>query len=70
MMFRIILGIAAILIAVYNFDIYNFNRTLVAVLLFMTGVLTLSQNKKFNKIVRNITVALAIFLIMKLLITG
>lgn len=66
----IILGVIAILVAIYNFDIYNFNRMIVSILLFMSGVMTLSRNEKLNKKIRNIAVALAIFLIMKLLITG
>lgn len=65
-----ILGIITILIAIYNFDVYNFNRSIVAILLFLSGVLSLSLNEKLNRIVRNTAVVLAVFLIMKILIVG
>ena len=65
-----ILAVICIFIAIYNFDFYNFNRSIVSILLFMSSILVLSRNKKLNKIIRNVTGALAIFLIMKILITG
>ena len=69
-LFETILAVIAIFIAIYNFDLDSFNRCIVSILLFMSAILTLSRNKKLNKIIRNATVALAIFLIMKILITG
>ncbi len=69
-LFEMILAVICIFIAIYNFDLYNFNRSVVSILLLMTAVLTLSRNEKLNKILRNATVFLAIFLIMKILITG
>jgi hypothetical protein len=69
-LFETILAVIAIIIAIYNFDLDSFNRCIVSVLLFMTGILTLSRNEKLNRILRNLAVALAIFLIMKILITG
>lgn len=69
-LFETILGVITIIIAIYNFDLDSFNRCIVSILLFMTGVLTLSRNEKLNKIIRNAAVALTIFLIMKILITG
>ena len=66
----IIIGIVCIFIAIYNFDLHNFNRSIISILLFLSAVLTLSRNEKLNNFVRNAAVALAIFLIMKLLITG
>jgi hypothetical protein len=66
----IVLGIIAILIAIDNFDIYNFNRMIVSILLFMSGILTLSRNEKLKERIRITAVALVIFVIMKLLITG
>ena len=69
-LFETILAVIAIFIAIYNFDLDSFNRSIVSVLLFMSAILTLSRNKKLNNIIRNAAVALAIFLIMKILITG
>lgn len=69
-LFETILAVICIFIAIYNFDIYNFNRSVVSILLLMTAVLTLSRNRKLNKILRNATIFLAVFLIMKILITG
>jgi hypothetical protein len=66
----IVLGIIAILIAIDNFDIYNFNRMIVSILLSMSGILTLSRNEKLKEKIRITAVALVIFVIMKLLITG
>ena len=69
-LFETILAIVCIFIAIYNFDIYSLNHCIVSVLLFMQAVMLLSLNKKLNKILRNASVALAVFLIMKILITG
>ncbi len=69
-LFEIILAVICIFIAIYNFDFYNLNQTIVSVLLFMTAILTLSRNEKLKETIRNVSVALAIFLIMKILITG
>jgi len=69
-LFETILAVICIFIAIYNFDFYNFNRSIVSILLFMSSILVLSRNKKLNKIIRNAAIALAIFLIMKILITG
>ena len=69
-LFETILAVVCILIAIYNFDFYNLNRSIISILLFMQAVMLLSRNKKLNKILRNASVALAIFVIMKILITG
>ncbi|GEM_PF-6696630 len=69
-LFETILAVVCILIAIYNFDFYNLNRSIISILLFMQAVMLLSQNKKLNKILRNASVALAIFVIMKILISG
>jgi hypothetical protein len=69
-LFETILAVICIFIAIYNFDIYSFNHCLVSILLFMQAVMLLSRNRKLNKIITNVSVALAIFLIMKILITG
>lgn len=66
----IIVGIVCIFIAIYNFDLHNFNRSIISILLFLSAILTISRNEKLNNFVRNAAVALAIFLIIKLLITG
>ncbi len=66
----IIVGIVCIFIAIYNFDLHNFNRSTISILLFLSAILTISRNEKLNNFVRNAAVALAIFLIIKLLITG
>jgi hypothetical protein len=69
-LFETILAVVCIFIAIYNFDFYNLNRSIISVLLFMQAVMLLSRNKKLNKLLRNASVALAVFLIMKILITG
>jgi hypothetical protein len=69
-LFEIILAIICIFIAIYNFNIYEFNRMIVSILLFMQAVMILVRNEKLKKMLRNISVFLAIFLIMKILITG
>ena len=69
-LFEIILAVMCIFIAIYNFDFYNLNQMIVSILLFMTAILTLSRNEKLKETIRNVSVALAIFLLMKILITG
>jgi hypothetical protein len=59
-----ILAVVCIFIAIYNFDFDSFNRCIVSVLLFLQAVMILSRNKKLKNIVGNISIALAIFLIM------
>ena len=65
-----ILGIVCIIAAIYNFDFYDLNRSIVSALLFMTGVRTLSRNEKLNEVLKNVSIGLAVFLIMKILISG
>ena len=67
-LFETILAVVCIFIAIYNFDFYNLNRSIISVLLFMQAVMLLSRNKKLNKLLRNASVALAVFLIMKILV--
>ncbi|MCD9184796.1 MAG: hypothetical protein LUM44_00065 [Pyrinomonadaceae bacterium] len=67
---EILLALFCIFAAIYNFDLYDFNRCIVSILLLLTAVLTLSQNEKIKSFARNFAVALTIFLIMKILITG
>ena len=67
---KLILAIICVIVAIYNFDIYNFNRCIVAVLLFMQAIMLISHNRKLNRFVRNFSVFLAIFLIFKLLLEG
>ena len=69
-LFELILAVICIFIAIYNFNIYEFNRMIVSILLFMQAVMLLSRNEKLKKTLGNISVFLAIFLIMKILITG
>jgi hypothetical protein len=66
-LFEVILAIACIFVAIYNFDYYNLDRSLVSILLFMQAVMLLTSNQKLKKILRNISVFLAIFLIMLML---
>lgn len=66
-LFEVILAVACILIAIYNFDFYNLDRTIIAILLFMQAIMLLTSNKKLKKILRNSSVVLAIFLILRLL---
>lgn len=65
---KVILAIVCVVIAIYNFDFYNFNRCIVAVLLFMQAVLLVSNNRKLNRLISNVSIFLAIFLIFKLLL--
>ena len=66
-LFEVILAIVCILVAIYNFDYYNLDRTIIAILLFMQAVMLLTSNKKLKKILRNSSVVLAIFLIARFL---
>jgi hypothetical protein len=66
-LFEIILAVICIFIAIYNFDFYNSTRMIVSILLFMQAIMLVSRNEKFKKTLRNISVFLAIFLIMKIL---
>ena len=67
---EIIMAIACIIAAFYNFDFYNINQCIVSVLLFITGVMTLSRNEELNKYLRWSSVGLAIFLLIRILIYG
>lgn len=69
-LFEIILAVICIFIAIYNFDFYDSTRMIVSILLFMQAIMLVSRNRKLKKSLRNISVFLAIFLIMKILITG
>ncbi len=66
-LFEVILAIACIFIAIYNFDYYNLDRTIISILLFMQAVMLLTSNKKLKNLLRNISVFLAIFVIMIML---
>ncbi len=68
--YKIFLAIVCIVIAIYNFDIYNLNGCIVAVLMFMQAILLISRNRKLNRVLTNISLFLAIFLILKLITTG
>ena len=65
---EVILAIVCIVIAIYNFDFYNPNRTIVSILLFLQAAMLVTRNKKLKKTLGNISIFLAIFLIMKILI--
>lgn len=65
-----ILAIICIFIAIYNFDLYNSTRLIVSILLLMQAGMILLPNNKIKEFLRNASVGLAIFLIMKILITG
>lgn len=67
---EIILAIICIFVAIYNFDLYNSTRLIVSILLLMQAGMILLPNKKIKEFLRNASVALAIFLIMKILISG
>ena len=64
------MAIVCIIAAFYNFDRYNFNQCIVSVLLFVTGVMTLSKNEKLNKYLRWASVGLTILLIIRILLYG
>ena len=69
-LFEIIIAVICVFIAIYNFDFYDLNRAIISILLFMQAIMLVSPNRKLNKLLRNASVALAIFLIMKILIGG
>ncbi|HEY8563607.1 MAG TPA: hypothetical protein VIL74_24725 [Pyrinomonadaceae bacterium] len=62
-----ILAVACIIIAIYNFDFYNLNRTIVSILLLMQAGMILVPDEKVKKFLRHASVGLAVFLIMKIL---
>jgi len=66
--FETIIAVICIFIAIYNFDLYSLNHTIVSILLFLQAVMLLSRNKKLNRILRNASVALAVFLLVKILL--
>jgi hypothetical protein len=66
----IILAIVCIFAAFYELDIHNINSCIVSVLLLMTAFLTLVPNRKITEHVRYAAVFLAVFLLMKILISG
>lgn len=66
--FKLIVAIVCIVIAIYNFDVYNFNRCIVAALLFMQAIMLVSRNRKLNRFLKNFSVFLAIFLIFKFIL--
>jgi hypothetical protein len=65
-----ILAVILILAAIYSFDLHSFNSWIVSILLFMSAILELSKNKKLNRFVRKTALLLAVFLLLKLLLTG
>lgn len=67
---EIAMAIFCIIAAFYNFDFYNTNQQIVSGLLFLTGVLTLSTNKKLNRVLRMVNVGLAIWLLIRILLYG
>ena len=67
---EVVLAVISIFIAIYNFDWYDFNRCVVSVLLLMSSYLTLSNNKKGKESVRKMAIALAIFLVLKMIFVG
>ena len=66
-LFEVIVAVVCIFIAIYNFDIYNLDRTIIAILLLMQAVMLLTSNKKLKKILRNSSVVLAVFLLARFL---
>lgn len=66
----IIIAVVCLFIAIYNFDLHDFNRSAVSVLLFLTALLTLVRNRKLNRFIRRTAVALTIFLVLKLILFG
>ena len=66
-LFETILAVVCIFIAIYNFDFYNLNRSIISVLLLMQAGMILLPDEKIKKFLRNASIGLAIFLIMKIL---
>lgn len=66
-LFEIILAIVCVAVAIYNFDFYNSTRMIVSILLFMQAIMLVARNEKIKKTLRNVSVFLAVFLIMKIL---
>ncbi len=67
---EIFAAIVSVIIAIYNFDLDDFNRCVVSVLLILTAILVISPYQKLNEYIRSAAVFLTVFLIMKILITG
>ena len=65
---QIILALVCVGIAIYNFDLYDLTRSIVSVLLFMQAVMFVTENEKLKRLLRNASVFLAVFLILKILI--
>ena len=66
----IIIAVITIFIAIYTFDLHNFNSCVVSVLLLMSSALILVQNGKLNKFIRRAAILLTIFLLLKFLLIG
>ncbi len=67
---EIVLAIVSVIIAIYNFDINDFNRCIVSILILLSAFLVLSNNKKLKEQARKTAIVLAVFLVLKILITG
>jgi hypothetical protein len=68
--FEIVLAVICVAVAIYSFDFYNTTRMIVSILLFMQAVMLVAPHGKLKKTLRNFSVFLAVFLIMKILISG
>ena len=67
-LFEVIVAVICIFIAIYNFDIYSLNHCIVSILLVLQAVMLVFRNRKLKKTLTGVSVALAVFLIMKILI--
>ncbi len=71
-----LLGVFLILVSVWSFDWNNWNKIIVSILLFLSGLITLSTNmqseflQKTRSFLLYICGIAAIFLVFKLLILG
>ena len=66
----LILAIICIIAAYYIFDLYSFNHCLSAVLLLLIAAKQLFKDKTLNKFINRISIILAIFLIIRVVIIG
>jgi hypothetical protein len=71
-----IIAVVAIIIAIYNFDRHNWNHIIVPILVIMSALMYLIKDSKdefarrLNRFLMNASIALAVFLFLKILIYG
>ena len=65
---EIILALFCIFAAVYSFDPDNLNKCIISALLCIMAINALSKNEKLNRVLRGLSVFLAVFLFCRVLV--